>query len=459
VGPKKKKLQPAELAHEQFQETEAFLRLARQDLQRNGVRNCEAIELGLRAALLRDGRRLLEQLYAQSELTIADNASRPGEKCHPQRSLRLHSIFGVIDLPRDYFYSPTEKTGRVPLDEALGLVESFSPALVRLAARAAAKEGYAGAADDLAALAGIAIEGRQIHRLVNAVGPSVATALEVGTDQAQEPIPVLYVEVDATGVPMVVAELEGRPGKQADGSSKTREVKLACFFTQTRPDPETGLPVRDPDSTTYVGSFENAQDFGARVRQEALRRGSGRARQIVVLGDGAAWIWELARVNFPLHASLVIWIVDMYHALERLHKLCLALYPQGDEAARIETQWTDLLKDDQVEAVITAARHRLQALGPQTNDELESQIGYFENQKSRMLYKTYRQQGLFYGSGVVEAGCKVVIGQRLKESGMFWTEPGGTNVVTLRCALKGNRWDEVWDRLHDSNYLKIAAVA
>lgn len=272
------------------------------------MRNCEAIELGLREALLKDGRRLLGELYAQAELSIPDNASRPGEKCHAQRELEMHSIFGPVELRRNYFYDPAEGTGRFPLDEALGLVESFSPALVRLAARAATREGYAAAAEDLAALAGISIEGRQIHRLVNLVGPKVRAALEQGPNEDPQPIPVLYVEVDATGVPMVADELAGRKGKQPDGSAKSREAKLGCVFTQTKPDEETGLPVRDPDSTTYTGSFEIAEEFGGRIRREALRRGLGRARKVVFLGDGAAWIWELARVNFPF----AIWIVDLY---------------------------------------------------------------------------------------------------------------------------------------------------
>jgi hypothetical protein len=265
----------------------------------------------------------------------------------------------------------------------------------------------------------------------------------------------MYVEVDATGVPMVAEELAGRKGKQADGSSKTREAKLGCVFTQTKPDEKTGLPVRDPDSTTYVGSFDCAEDFGALVRLEALRRGLGRAAKIVVLGDGAAWIWELARVNF----AEAIWIVDLYHALERLHELCQGLYVKKSWAWRTEEKWADLLKEDQVEELIAAARQRLKDLGPQSDDLLEKQIAYFENQKSRMLYKTYRKQGLFYGTGVVEAGCKTVIGQRLKQSGMFWTQSGATHVLALRCALKGHRWDECWDRLHNSDYLKIKLAA
>ena len=82
-------------------------------------------------------------------------------------------------------------------------------------------------------------------------------------------------------------------------------------------------------------------------------------------------------------------------------------------------------------------------------------MAYFEHHQDKMLYQTYRQQGLFYGSGVIEGGCKSVIGQRLKESGMFWSEPGTRSVLTLRLTLKSHRLDECWDRLHDSHRLKI----
>lgn len=232
---------------------------------------------------------------------------------------------------------------------------------------------------------------------------------------------------------MVAEELAGRQGKQPDGSAKTREVKLGSVFTQTTVDEATGLPLRDPNATTYVGSFETAQDFGLRIRREALRRGMGRALKIVFLGDGAAWIWELARVNFPMALE----ILDLYHALEHLHELCQGLYRgQPSWAGRMEAEWEQMFKADQVGEVIAATRRRLQQLGPRGEETLEAQIAYFEHHQSRMLYKTYRDQGLFYGSGVVEAGCRAVIGQRLKESGMFWTEQGATSILTLRCALQ-----------------------
>lgn len=409
----------------------------------------------MREALFKDARALLQTLYRQPDLALPDHASRPGEKAHPDRPKTVQTLFGPIELRRTYFYHAATRTGRAPLDAALGLTGSFSPALVRLSARAAAKEGYASASEDLLAQAGVALDGRQIQRLVNLTAPAVATQLAAGSPASTKPIPVMYVEVDGTGVPMVAGELAGRAGKQADGSARTREVKLGAVFTQTQTDAD-GLPVRDHASTTYVGGFERAPDFGLRVRAEARRRGLGQAAKVVFLGDGAAWIWELARVNFPL----AILILDLYHALERLHELCAGLYGADSPAAtRMQTTWTALLKADRVADVLAAARRRLAQLGPQTDDSLAKQLAYFEHHQDKMLYQTYRAQGLFYGSGVIEGGCRSVVGQRLKESGMFWTEAGATSVLTLRVALKSLRWDECWDALHDSHYLKIRLAA
>jgi len=189
---------------------------------------------------------------------------------------------------------------------------------------------------------------------------------------------------------------------------------------------------------------------------EGLRRGLARALQVVFIGDGAAWIWELARVNFPL----AIFILDLYHALERLHTLCAGLYGEDSPwATRMAQTWTVMLKNDQVGEVIAAARRRLKDWGLSPPDTLEKQIAYFEHHQDKMRYKTYRAQGLFYGSGVIEGGCKSVIGQRLKESGMFWTEAGATSILNLRLALKSNRWDECWNRLHNSNHLKSKLAA
>ena len=120
------------------------------------------------------------------------------------------------------------------------------------------------------------------------------------------------------------------------------------------------------------------------------------------------------------------------------------------------------MKDDQVANVIASIRQRAEELGelsPAVREAIEQQIGYLENNRHRMRYGTFRKLGYFYGSGVVEAGCRAVIGQRLKQSGMFWTHQGAENVIALRCALMGNRWDECWDQINDSQQFSKSLAA
>jgi hypothetical protein len=191
---------------------------------------------------------------------------------------------------------------------------AYTPALARMMYRAAAKNSYAEASQDLFEYAGVKVGERQIQRLVREVAPAVAPWLKTRQDKPERAR--MYVSGDGTGVPMRPEELAGRKGKQADGSAKTREAKLGCVFLQTEVDAK-GHPVRKEDSTTYIGSFEGATEFGLLLRQEAQRRGMAQATQIIFIGDGAAWIWELVRVNFPG----AILILDFYHALLHVHGL------------------------------------------------------------------------------------------------------------------------------------------
>jgi hypothetical protein len=144
-----------------------------------------------------------------------------------------------------------------------------------------------------------------------------------------EPIPVLYVQMDGTGVPVVKKETEGRKGKTDGQPAHTREAKLGCVFTQTAWD-EKGHPIRDPDSTTYTGAIEPAEEFGKRLYLEAWKRGWDRAEKKVVLGDGAEWIWNLAQIYFPG----AVQIVDLYHARQHLWELARNYTPMTKPARR-----------------------------------------------------------------------------------------------------------------------------
>jgi hypothetical protein len=255
-----------------------------------------------------------------------------------------------------------------------------------------------------------------------------------------KPIPRMYLCMDGTGVPMVKKEIVDRPGKGEDGQARTREAKLGCVFTQTGVDSE-GRPVRDEESTSYVGAIELAEAFGPRIYQEAKRRGLDRAKEVCVLGDGAPWIWNIADEHFYGATQ----VVDLYHAREYYWKVGKACFGQDKDKLH---PWTEErrveLDDGKVEEVIEAIQ-RLSSLSRYDQEICERAIGYFERNKERMRYADFRRRGFFVGSGVLEAGCRTVIGQRLKQSGMHWTVRGANSIIALRCSLLSNRWEDFWE--------------
>jgi hypothetical protein len=256
-----------------------------------------------------------------------------------------------------------------------------------------------------------------------------------------EPVPILYVQMDGTGVPVVKKETVGRQGKTDGQPAHTREVKLGCVFTQTEWDQE-GYPVRDPDSTTYTGAIETSEEFGKRLYLEAWNRGWSRALKKVVMGDGAEWIWNLAEQHFPG----AVQIVDLYHARQHLWELARKLYPndQASQRAWIKVHQKRLLDKGKIEKLVLALRS-IDSTNAEVLEKIRTESDYFERNAERMRYPTFRRQHLFVGSGVIEAGCKTVIGSRLKQSGMFWTVRGANAIVALRCCHLNNRFEDYWE--------------
>jgi hypothetical protein len=249
----------------------------------------------------------------------------------------------------------------------------------------------------------------------------------------------MYISADGTGVPMRKDELAGRRGKGPDGLAKTRQAYLGCVFTQHRVDAK-GHPVRDWESTTYVSSLTGIQDFGPCLRREALRRGMGGAQKVVLLIDGAEGLEHMGWGCF----RGCVQIVDFYHALEHGSKVLVALlggknHPDYKKRLR---QWAKRLLKNGVEKLVAQAR--AECVGKPQDEAVEKELTYFVSNLARMQYGTFRAQGFFIGSGVIEAGCKTVIGARCKHSGMFWGKPGAENILALRCIHSSRRLNKFW---------------
>jgi hypothetical protein len=365
----------------------------------------------------------------------------------------IDTVLGPVTLSRAWYHCADCKRGLAPRDAELGVTAaSMSPGLAAMNDQAAAAAPFAKAAGLLDGLAGVRLTVKRVERAAEASGAAQAAAVR---DRARliagrklvplppSPVPdMLYGAIDGTGVTMTAKETAGRQGKGEDGRARTREVKLGVFFTQDEVD-DGGYPVRDQGSASYIATFEPAAVFGDLVKAEGIRRGADHVRQLTILGDGAAWIWAIATGKFPAATQ----IVDLFHAREHLHDLARLLeFMLGDRkdewlAARME----DLDYGD-IDGICQAAR--LFPLEGIKKDQLGTALGYFENNAPRMRYKWFRSRGLFVGSGLVESGCKAVIGQRLKLSGMRWTITGADAITTLRCQQASRPDDRIWQQRH-----------
>jgi hypothetical protein len=409
----------------------------------------QQLEVLVRTAIFKPANALVGFLLQEAADRIdATYQPKPGEERKGRESLQLDGMFGSSELKRDYYYHPGKKQGHYPADAALGLEVSYTPALARVICLEGADDpSYQKAERHLEETGGIRVSARQIQRVVQRVG----VAAQAWQEREAKPggatgpaVPIMYLSGDASGVPMRKEELEGCVGKQEDGKAKTRMANLGCVFTQHKRD-EKGHPIRDYESTTYVSTLGSTDEFGPILRQEAIRRGLALALQVVLLIDGAASLANMGRLCF----SSAIQIVDFYHALEHAGKVLVALLgskEHPDYKARLG-RWAKLLLNDRVEKLIAQARQ--ECLGKSQAAAVEKELGYFVNNVARMQYGTFRRQGFFIGSGVIEAGCKTIIGSRCKQSGMFWGEPGAENVLAFRCISASRRLDEFWkDRLN-----------
>lgn len=412
----------------------------------------EALEAGLRSKVMRIAGRFLEQKLN------ADHSDFGGRQipcsCHAvaryagRREKAFTTVLGPLQLTRAYYQCETCGVGFCPRDRALGLEgASLSPGVLRMVGFVGGAVSFEEGSALLKELAGIGVSPKAVERAAEALGREIAQdevqAIEADTED--ELPKTLYLGMDGTGIPMRAEALKGRKGKQADGSAKTREVKLCTVWSAEGMD-EKGVPVRDKGSITYTAAIESVaetadfrpSDFAARVLREASRRRFEEAKRCVILGDGAPWIWNLADSYFPG----AIQIVDRFHVKEHLSNVAKAIWGASGETAQA---WAkdryEELDDENFKNLFLALE-----IHAKTVPEARQCLDYLKHNRNRIRYKTFRATGLCTSTGVVEAGCKHTIGTRLKRPGMHWTEAGANAIIALRCSRLSGRFESFWER-------------
>lgn len=434
-------------------EVEQLLHTIFTGARKSGHLDLEAVEMLMRSAMHQAGASALKELL---QFPVPDQRALPcpcGQQAvyRELRSKPVLTAVGRVKVSRPYYLCPHCHQGQFPADQQLDIVDTeVSPGVRRMQALVGQDAPFDHGREQLKLLAGLEVTTKSIERVAEAIGEDVARQEQQEIDRAVqldlpmvvgESVPILYIQMDGTGVPVVKKETVGRKGKLDGLPAHTREAKLGSVFTQTKWDAQ-GYAIRDPDSTTYVGAIEPAEQFGKRLYVEAWKRGWSRAQKKVIVGDGAEWIWNLAKQYFPG----AIEIVDLFHARQHLWDLARLLFPHSTKRRNAwiglhQKRWLDKGKIGK----LVASLRTIQAPDPELANKIRREADYFATNLARMNYPEFRKQHLFVGSGVIEAGCKTVIGHRLKQSGMFWTVQGANSILALRCSHLNGRFENYWE--------------
>jgi hypothetical protein len=369
---------------------------------------------------------------------VADNHQRAsnqlpcscGHKAYfkENRPRDVATLYGAVAVKRAYYRCPSCGQSQMPWDSEQGLNQrSFTPRVKALVAQVAARSSYKESVELLDLLAGFKLPESTAEALVAEVGGRIRAEEQqlIASYDAGEIIPLvshkpacLYVSMDGTS---------------AHIDKSWHEVKTGVVY-EGRPGPE-GL--HTCVNQCYVAAQETAEQFGQRLYVTAAQAGVQYAHQTVVIGDGAEWIWNLSAHHYVGATE----IVDYWHACEHIYDLARLCYSEGDANGK---RWAEEHKRKLKEDGPTSLLRALKRMKPKTDEQREAirrEIGYFTRNRKRMQYAKFRAQGLMIGSGPAEAACKVVVGERLKCSGMRWSGPGADSVLAIRTRVLNRQWD------------------
>jgi len=383
-------------------------------------------------------RELMAELLAAGAATAKYYEPEADERNAGNHGKRIVTLFGELpEIKRTYYWNEDSHSGHYPFDDRLGLVGRYTPAAADEMARCAVSHPYKDAAEAFSRCHAFKVSPDTIREIVGMLyDESSAFAKGSGggeRDACDEKAGIVCVMADGTGMPMRRECLKGAKGK--DGRARTREVKAGAIFVASKT--KDNEPHRDLDTTTYVATTHRREKFGKYLRSEFDRRFSREPDTVLYITDGGKWLHSIHESEFPFAVE----ILDVYHAVEHLKPLLagLGIKENSKEWKYRHHYWSECIKAGKVQNVLDYIWKNMRArLGKDAMREYK----YYRSNAGRMKYDEYRANGWFIGSGVIESGCKTVIGQRFKQSGMIWSLKGAKALLPLRTLYKSNRLEQ-----------------
>ncbi|HOV14116.1 MAG TPA: ISKra4 family transposase [Spirochaetota bacterium] len=341
------------------------------------------------------------------------------------------TILGEIKIKKDYYYSDELKNGFYPLEEEYPFLKDYClPDLKELICYTSALNPYDLTQEILEKLSNIKISTAHIQKVTNSTGKSLIEKEEYLINNPAE-----YSE-NKRNIDKIVISMDGAMINTYDD---WKEVKTGVIYELQNS--KNGI---ESINKSYVSKIEDHISFRKRLKNEARRRQYLDAKELIVIGDGARWIWDLAENEFPSSIK----ILDWYHAKEHLHKIVDLLYHNNIKKIKeIDEILSELLYNGDINCLIKIVNdNKIESNIIDRLDDLvslQTEIEYFSKNRDKMQYKYFEEKGYPIGSGIIEAACKQVVQLRLKRNGMRWKKDNAHNVLKIRTMYLSSRWNEV----------------
>lgn len=472
--------EPAQREH--YREVERALVKLVEEIEEVEDGELKALEHKIYTGVLEIGRQLFQcRLNAGTEPAPGKQKGACGheQQLVEYRTKQILTLMGKVDFKRAYYHcqrgkeeehQPLCSQGRAPADQVWGIEQRRStPGVQEYISYLCARLTFEEAAETFSRLLPLSISARQAQSLMEPVGQALAAREEQvlkalfdqasrkqsSPDEQKERLQPqrsvrLYIEMDGIMERLRRGTVEMEVVEEKRKGDVYRELKVGTIFEAERGRerselaPEVWIDTPKENSMRYVARRSAKGDFDQLLYGLARQCGLDQAKQMVVLGDGAPWIWKLAEEHFPG----AVQIVDLYHAQEHVWQVARAVYGPQTEATTVwATAACDLLVHGKIEALV-AAIATLPSIAPEPGESHsvpERAVNYFTTNAERMRYPTFRAQGMHVGSGIAEAACKTVVATRLKRSGMRWTPEGLDALLPLRTSVLNQTYDDFWE--------------
>ena len=389
---------------------------------------------------------------------------QPMRQADAARARQLHGLVGDYTLRRAYYHCAPCGQGQAPLDAALGLGRGLlSPELLRVVCRAGVEEAFAEAADLVQEALGVWVSADSVERATERLGVVAEAHVQEAVDRVKHGHAAWSAaEITASPATGVLAvEVDGVQVHRDDGWHEMKVVTVAPLGPALHHERASGRTHGAWGAASYGAGFEEAEDFWYRAYVEACRRGLGTpaVHTVVVLGDGAEWIWHRATAFLGGDGVEVVEIVDIYHVYEYLWSVGYALFGVGTAEA---VRWVEDLKDQLYAQGVAPVLATLAASHPpdaQAAEVVRTAHGYFTAQAARMDYPRFVARQFPIGSGAVESTCKSLVAARAKQAGMRWSRAGAQAVLSLRALQRSGGWAAFWHTQPQRRHLPLCPRA